>query len=154
MEKQDWKDHLRACFESIEILEKCKLETEENFKQFCEFIAERAFEALTEELKKYKIRTKFWILRGKSVSLQLKFPRSQADNFSYTISLPKNSVELKLRLLVRGRKTSKSPWEEREEPFMEKVPPDKVMKISKEELLEDIIEHYKNFTYSALTSPE
>jgi hypothetical protein len=61
---------------------------------------------------------------------------------------------MKLRLFIRVRKTSKNPWEEREEPFMDKVPPDRVMKIAKEELLEDVIEHYKSFTYSALTSPE
>jgi hypothetical protein len=154
MEKHDWRDDLRACFESIEILKKCKLETAENFKQFCEFIAEPAFEALAEELKGYGVRAKRWILKGKSISLRLHFPRSKADNFQYSISLPKNSVEMKLRLHIRARKTTKSPWEQREEPFMDKVPPDRVMKITKEELLEDVIEHYKNFTYSALTSPE
>jgi hypothetical protein len=154
MEKQDWRDSLRSCFESMEILERCKFETAENFKQFCEFIAEPAFEALAEELKEYGIKTKYWILRGRSICLRLQFSRSNVDNFQYTISLPKNSVELKLQLNIKGRKTSKSPWEEREEPFMEKVLPSKVMKITKEELLEDIIEHYKDFTYRALTSPE
>ena len=92
MEKQDWKDSLRACFESIEILERCKFETAENFKQFCEFIAEPALEALAEELKAYGIRAKYWILRGKSISLRFHSLRSKADNFQYSISLPKNSV--------------------------------------------------------------
>jgi len=154
MEKQDWRGQIKSCFESIEILEKCKLETVENFKQFCEFIAEPAFEILAEELKAYGIKAKCWILKGKSISIRLDFPGSQADNFQYSISLPKNSVELKLRLCLRVRKTAKNSGEEWEEPFMEKVPPNKVMKIAKEELLEDVIEHYKNFTYSVLTSPE
>ncbi len=154
MEKQDWKDLLKACFENIEIIERCKFETAENFKQFCEFIAEPAFEALAEELKEHGIKAKQWILRGKSISLRLQFPRSKAENFQYSISMPKNSMELKLRLSVKGRKTPQSPWEEKEEPFIEKVPADKVMKITQEELLADVIEHYKNFIYAALTSPE
>ncbi len=154
MEKQDWKDLLRAAFSSIEIIERCKFETAENFKQFAEFIAEPAFEALAEELKEYAIKAKCWILRGKSISLRLQFPKSKAENFQYTISIPKNAVEMKLRLTIRGRKTPKGPWEEKEEPFMDKVPPDRVMKITQEELLADVIEHYKTFIYAALTSPE
>ena len=154
MEKQDWRDRLRACFESIDILEKCKFETVENFKQFCEFIAEPAFEALAEELKKYGIKAKHGILRGRSISLRFYFPRSSEENFLYSIFLPKNSVELKLRLYIKGRKTIKSPWEEKDEPFIVKVPADKIIKIAKEELIEDIIEHYRDFTYAALTSPD
>lgn len=153
MEKQDWKDLLRASFSSIEIIERCQFETAENFKQFSEFIAEPAFEALADELKEYGIKAKYWILRGKSISLRLQFPKSKAENFQYIISMPKNAVELKLRLTIRGRKTPKSPWEEKTEPFMEKVPADKVMKITQDELLGDVIEHYKNFIYAALTSP-
>jgi len=154
MEKQDWKDLLRAAFSGIEIIERSKFETAENFRQFCEFIAEPAFEALAEELKEYGIKAKYWILRGKCISLRVQFAKSKAENFQYTISMPKNSVELKLRLTIRGRKNPKSAWEEKEEPFMEKVPADRVMKISQEELLADLIEHYKNFIYAALTSPE
>jgi len=154
MEKPDWKDLLRASFSSIEVIERCKFETAENFKQFSEFIAEPAFEALAEEFKEYGIKAKYWILRGKSISLRLQFPKSKAENFKYTISMPKNSVELKLRVTIKGRKTPKGPWEEKEEPFMEKVPADRVMKITQEELLADVIEQYKNFIYAALTSPE
>jgi hypothetical protein len=154
MEKQDWRDRLRACFEGIDILEKCKFETAENFKQFCEFIAEPAFETLAEELKKYGIKARYGFLRGRSISLRFYFPRSNGENFQYSIYLPKNSVELKLRLYIRGRKTMKDPWDEKDESFIEKVPADKVIKMAKEDLIEDIIEHYKNFTYAALTVPD
>jgi hypothetical protein len=154
MDKKDWKDSLRACFESTGIIEGCQVETSQNFKQFCEFIAEPAFEALADELKAYGIKVKYGIERGKSISLRLPSPQSKADNFEYTIVLPKNSVDLKLSLRIKERKAPKAPWEEREEPFMERIPPSKVMKITKEELLEDIIEHYKNFTYRALTAPD
>jgi hypothetical protein len=154
MPQGDWKDRLRACFESIEILERCRLETHENFKQFCEFIAEPAFETLVEELKAYKIKAKFRTLRGSLIHLRISFSYSRADHFHYIVSLPNNSTELKLRLRVRGRKTARSPWLEEEEPFLTEFPPDKVMKISKEELIEDVIEHYENFTLKALASPE
>lgn len=154
MEKENWKDSLRACFENIEVLERCKRETAENFKQFCEFIAEPAFEALAEELREYGIKAKFWTLKGKSISLQLSFPHSKVDNFYYIISLPKNSIQLKLRLQIRGRRTERSSLKEIEADFSEKFAPAKVMKIAKEELIESVIEFYKNFTYEAQTTPE
>jgi hypothetical protein len=152
MTADDWKDRLRICFESIEVLERCQLETRENFTQFCEFIAEPAFEALAEEMKQYKIKCKFWTRKGRSTGIELDFPGSGIDNFQYIISLPKNSVQMKLRLQLKGRKSPQAPLEESEETFMEKIPPDRVMKISKEELLSDIVERFRNYTYQALTS--
>jgi len=154
MGKDDWKNNLRGAFDSIDILERCKVETVENFKQFSEFIAEPAFEALAEELKEYGIRAKYWILKGKSVCLRFHFRRSRVDNFQYMISLPRNSVEMKLRLQIRGRTTPKSSLKEKELPFMEKVPPDRVMKITKEELIEDIIGQYKYFILEAMASAD
>ena len=152
MTADDWKDRLRIFFESIDVLERCKVETRENFKQFCEFIAEPAFESLIEEMKGYKIKCKFWTRTGKSSGIQFDFPGSGVDSFHYIISLPKNSVQMRLRLQIKGRKSAKAPLEEFEEVFMERIPPDKVMKISKEELLNDIVERFRNYTYEALTS--
>jgi hypothetical protein len=152
MKPDDWKDRLRIFFESVEVLERCKRETQENFKQFCEFIAEPAFEALAEELKTYKIKSKFWTQKGSSTGIQFEFPGGGVESFNYVIVLPKNSVQLKLRLQLKGRKSPKSTLEESEEAFMEKVPPDRVLKISKEELLYDIVERLRNFTYAVLTS--
>ncbi len=152
MTADDWKDRLRIFFESIEVLERCKHETRENFKQFCEFIAEPAFEALAEEMKTYKIKSKFWTQKGSSTGIQFDFPGGGVDSFHYVIALPKNSVQLRLRLQLKGRKSPKASLEEFEEAFMEKVPPDRVLKISKEELLSDIVERFRNYTYSVLTS--
>ena len=152
MTADDWKDRLRIFFESINVLERCQLETRENFTQFCEFIAEPAFEALTEDMKQYKIKCKFWTRRGKSTGIQFNFPSSGVNSFQYIISLPKNAVQMKLRLQIKGRKSPQAALEESEEAFLEKVPPDKVMKISKEELLSDIVERFRNYTYQALTS--
>lgn len=152
MVADDWKDRLRIFFDSIDVLERCKLETQENFMQFCEFIAEPAFEALAEEMKEYKVKCRFWTRRGKSTGIRFEFPGSGVDSFQYIISLPKNSVQMKLRLQIKGRKSPQAPTDESEEAFMERIPPDKVMKISKEELLSDIVERFKNYTYEALTS--
>jgi hypothetical protein len=152
MAADDWKDRLRIFFESIEILERCQVETRENFIQFCEFITEPAFEALVEEMKQYKIKCKFWTRKGKSTGIQFDFPGSSVDRFHYVISLPKNSVQMRLRLQIKGRKTPQAPLEEWEEGFMEKVPPERLMKIDKEELLNDIVERFRNYTYAALTS--
>ena len=152
MTADDWKDRLRIFFESIDVLERCKVETRENFKQFCEFIAEPAFEALVEEMKGYKIKCKFWTRKGKSAGIQFDFPSTGVDSFHYIISLPKKSVQMRLRLQIKGRKSPKAPLEESEEVFMEKVAADRVIKIDKEELLNDIVERFRNYTYEALTS--
>jgi hypothetical protein len=154
MAKQDWKDNLRSCFESIEILDRCRRETAENFKQFCEFIAEPAFEALATELKGYEIKTRHRIRKGGAIGLTIFFRTSRVDHFQYAILLPKNSVEMRLRLRLRGRKTPKTPLQEKIEAFLPGVLPDQVMKISKEDLIKDIISRYRDFAYESLTSPE
>jgi hypothetical protein len=154
MGNNDWQDRLRAAFESIGILEKCKHETAENFKQFCEFIAEPAFEVLGEELKAYGVRAKTWSVRGRSISLRLSSRGPQLDGFDYTISLPRNAVEMKLRLSLRARRTPKGPLKQKDEIFMAGVPSDRVMKITKEELIADIIERYKDVTLEMLTSAD
>jgi len=152
MPADDWKDRLRIFFESIEVLGRCQSETRNNFMQFCEFIAEPAFETLAEEMKEYKVKCKFWTVRGKSAGIQLNFPGSGVDSFHYIISLPRNSVQLKLVLKLKGRKSARAPLEEFEEAFMERIPPEKIMKLGKEELLNDIVERFRNYTYGALTS--
>jgi len=152
MTADDWKDRLRIFFESIEVLERCQAETRENFMQFCEFIAEPAFETLAEEMKEYKVKCKFWTVRGRSAGITFNFPNSGVDSFHYIIELPKNAVQMKLALKLKGRKSPKSPLEDFEETFMERVLPDRVMKLSKEELLDDIVERFRNYTYAAMTT--
>jgi len=152
MSADDWKDRLRMFIESVSVLERCKHETRENFKQFCEFIAEPAFEALSEEMKEYKIKAKFWTETGKSAGIRLDFPNSRVPSFHYIISLPQNFVQMKLRLRVKGPTSPDGPSQDIEKAFMESVPPEKILKFGKEELLDDIIEHFKNYVFAALTS--
>ncbi|OGD19795.1 MAG: hypothetical protein A2W03_17505 [Candidatus Aminicenantes bacterium RBG_16_63_16] len=151
MTKTDWRNQLRGCFEDIAILERCRMETAENFRQFCEFIAEPAIEALEEELKTYEIRAKHSISKGRSISLQVDFPRSKTDHFHYAIVLPKNSVELKLQARVRGRREPNGPLLESLEPFMPGILPDKVMKITREDLISAVIARYRDFIIESMS---
>jgi hypothetical protein len=148
----DWKDDLRSFFEEFTIVETSKKETLEDFDQFCEFIAEPAFEVLAEALKEFRIKAKFQRTRGKSITFQTNFPGLRIENFQYIIFLPKNSVELRLKLQIKGRMNSRSVMEKREEPFMESVSPKGVLKLKKEDIIKDVIGHYRNFILTALTS--
>jgi hypothetical protein len=154
MVKTDWKDELSSFLDDLRVIDECKVEAPEKFNQFCEFIAESSFEGLSEELKSYGIKSKIWKEKGKSITFEVDFPKSRVDNFHYVIRLPNNALDLKLRLLIRGRKNKKSQIEEKEEPFMKHIKPSDVLKLPKEELILDVIKHYKKFIYEALIHPE
>lgn len=154
MEEDGWKKSLSNFFEDLRIIEECKGETPENFNQFCEFIAEPSFESLSEELRKYGIKSEYKIKKKKWISFEVKFPKSRIDNFHYIIILPKNSVELKLKLRTRGRRTKKSLIEEKVEIFMKDVLPSEILKLPKEDLIMDVIKHYRNFCYEILNKTE
>ena len=150
----DWKLNLANYFEEMRILQESKQEALDNFNQFCEFIAEPVFESLEEEMKQYSIRTSVKRRRGKSIALSIFFPKSRIENFQYIIRLPKNSLELTLRLSVRGRKNRSSPFQEEDRPFMESVAPRDVLKLEKSALIQDVIEHFRHFNFEAFTSAE
>ena len=105
-------------------------------------------------MRDYGVKVRFRKDNGRSGNFELSFPGSNTDNFHYRIILPKNSYELKLGLVLRGRKSKSAPLEERVLEFMKGLSPAEVMKIAKEELIRDILERYRDFTYSALTSPD
>jgi hypothetical protein len=154
MAGESWKDELRKHFESIKLVEKAKADTLESFSQFCEFIAEPAFESLQEEMKEYDVKVKFHAGKGGSIGFELSFPGSNTDQFHYRIVLPKNAYELKLGLVLRGRKSKSAPLNETLLDFMKGLAPAEVMKISKEDMIRDVIERYRDFTLAATTSPD
>ncbi len=154
MEEDGWKKSLSNFLEDLRIIEECKGETPENFNQFCEFIAEPSFESLSEELRKYGIKSEYKIKKRRWISFEVKFPKSRIDNFHYIILLPRNSVELKLKLQIRGRRTKKSLIEEKVETFMKDVLPSEILKLPKEDLIMDVIKRYRNFSYEILTKTE
>lgn len=150
----DWKANLSRYFEEARIIQSSKQEALEDFDQFCEFVAEPTFENLGDELEQFEIKTRQQRAKGKWISLLFYFSGSRIDNFTYTIELPKNSLELKLQLKIKGRKDKKSPPQVSVEPFMPDYSSDQLLKLDKAELIQDIIEHYRNFNFTALTSPE
>ena len=154
MTQKAWRDELRKYFEDVQIIEKAKAETRESFDQFCEFIAEPAFDSLAEEMKEYEVKVRFRKEKGRAVHCDLSFPESRIDNFHYRIVLPRNSIQLKLGLVLKGRKYKSAPLEEKTEDFMKGLAPAAVMKLAKEDLIRDIIERYKFFNLAALTSAD
>ena len=154
MKEPAWKKDLSSFFEDVEVIAQCQQEALNDFDQFCEFIVEPAFESLAEELKKYKIKSRIKRTKNKTITFQINFPSSSIDNLSYVIYLPKNSVELKLKLRLKGRKNKNSLPETKEEPFMAQFKPSELLKLPKEEIIQDVIEHYKNFIYQTLVKLE
>ena len=154
MPDDKWKDQLRTYFEHLRIIEKCKHDTLEHFAQFVEFIAEPAAEVLHDELKPHGIRVGFRTEKGSSVTFDFSFPRSKETNFSYTVLLPKNSVELKLNRKTVGRRSPRSLTSEEFGPFFEGLSSIELMKLTKEKLLEDIIARYRDFRFRSLTMPD
>jgi hypothetical protein len=151
---KNWKENLASFFEGYRIIERSKEETLKNFNQFCEFVAEPAFEHLQEELKNYRVSSKIKRSSGRAITFQINFLNSRIENFIYIIRFPRNSIELQLRLLIRGRRNKKSPLEEKEFPFMKDVVPTEVMKIKIEDLIQDVIEQYRNFCFESATKAE
>ncbi|MFQ6070205.1 MAG: hypothetical protein ACE5LC_06745 [Candidatus Aminicenantales bacterium] len=154
MSDENWKTELKELFEGLEVIEISKKETVEKFNQFRELVAEPAFELLSEELKEYRVKSYYKKSRDCTIYFWISFPRSRKDFFHYIIYLPKNSVELNLKLLLKARRTKKSPLTEREEEFMEYRSPEEISKMRKEDLILDFIMHFRNIQYELQTRRE
>ena len=154
MGNEDWKTEVRNHFENIRILEKSQGEAIVHFDQFCEFVVEPAFEGLAEELLQYGVKAKQQRTNNRAIRLTVNFPGRKIDQYQYRICLPKNAVETRLVLTTKARKRPASEYEVKEEAFMPSLSPAEVLKIAKEDIILDVLEHYKNFTYEALTSPD
>ncbi len=154
MGNTDWRTELKDHFENVRILAKCQAETLIHFEQFCEFIVEPAFEALAEEIASFGVKLKFQRSKGRDIRAGLSFPGSKDEQFQYKIVLPKNAVELRLRLHTRGRKNLKTDYETGEGEFMPGMSSAMVLKLAKETIILDILAHYRDFIYKTLTSPD
>ena len=154
MAKIDWKKELANHFENVRVIELCQAETVAQFDQFCEFIAEPAFESLAEELDQRRIKSEQAVTKGRSIRFSICFPGLKEEQFQYRISLPKNAVELRLKLQVRARTTPKADYQTTDEDFMPGLFPFKVLRMDKDEVVADVVRHYCHFCYTALTSPD
>ena len=52
---EDWRSDLTACFEDLKVVERCREEALEHFSQFCEFVAEPAFESLADAVSCFEL---------------------------------------------------------------------------------------------------
>ncbi|MDW7761763.1 MAG: hypothetical protein SCM96_14150 [Acidobacteriota bacterium] len=154
MKNKNWKQELKAHFDNLRVIESCKAESLLKFEQFCEFIAELAFESLSGELKAKGVRSKIRKEKGRSIGLEIRVPGPRPGNFEYRLILPRNSVDLKMTLRTRGRWADKPEAQETAEPFMEGEDSAIVLKTAKETIILDVIERYRNFVYAGLTSPD
>ncbi|NTV80869.1 MAG: hypothetical protein HGA24_05535 [Candidatus Aminicenantes bacterium] len=154
MGKIDWKKELANHFENVRVIELCQAETVAQFDAFCEFIAEAAFESLTDELARYRIKSEHHNVKGRSIRFTILFPGSKDEQFHYSISLPKNSVELRLKLQIKARRSPKTEYQATDEDFMPELFPFKVLRMDKDEVVADIVKHYTGFCYTTLTSPD
>lgn len=153
MGNDDWKTEVRNHFENIRILEKSQGEAVVHFEQFCEFVVEPAFESLAEELLQYGVRARHQRANSREIRLTINFPGKKIDQYQYRICLPKNAVETRLILTTKGRKSPASEYDVKEEGFMPSLGPAEVVQVTKEDIILDVLEHYKNYAYEALTSP-
>jgi len=154
MTQKTWRDVLRKYFDDVRIIENAKVETMKSFDQFCEFIAEPAFESLEEEMKEYGVKVSFRKEKGRAFHFNISFPGSRIDNFQYRIILPRNSSQLNLGLVLKRRKARNAPLEEVRDEFMRDVTPSAVLKLAKEDLIRDIIDRYQFFNLVALMSTD
>lgn len=150
-----WKERLRSVLGDFDLLEKCKRDTLENFEQFYEFIAEPAFESLRLELRAYRLKASYGRLKKRRMLyFRVNFPRSRTENFYYILVLPKNAVEMRLKMIVRGRRTPQAAFEDREDAFLPGLSPREIMKMERETLILDVIARYQEFNYRARTTPD
>jgi hypothetical protein len=144
---KDWKSELASFIDEYRVIESCIGETLEKFDRFCEFIAEPAFDSLKDELKIYNISSSYHKEKGKSIGFQIEYSSSLLNNFAYTLLLPRDSIELKLKVHLKAQRSRKDPEEEVEFPFLDGLNPDDVLEINKEDLIRDVIKRFRSFCF-------
>ena len=154
MAEQDWKKDLRSCFDDLQVIDRCRSEAVGQFDKFCEYVVEPAFEALIEEFLRHEIKCRTVRIKGSSIQLEVKFPRSKEDHFHYSLWLPKHVVELKMKLTLRCRKAPGGPMEEKTMAFIAKAPAAEILRIDKDALAQDVVARYKKFLYETAVISE
>jgi hypothetical protein len=150
----EWKVELANFFEELRILKASKQETIKDFNQFCEFVVEPAYESLEDEFSQYGIKSRIIKIKDKSIAFQINFGKSRISQFKYILYLPQGSLKLRLKLKLRGRKTKKSEAEESIQDFMKETEPKNMLDMDKEQVIQDIIEKYRDFIYKSEAAVE
>jgi hypothetical protein len=150
MDNGNWKDDLKAVFDDLRVIEKCRAEALERFVEFCAYVAEPAFKALEGEFLHFRVKSKYRTHPGASVHLMVLFPGSRIDQFHYILWMPKNSVELKLKLTIQGRRSTAGPLEEKTMPFIVKSTAKEILQIDIDALAQDIVARYRKFLFEGV----
>ena len=150
MDNGSWKDDLKAVFDDLRVIETCRAEALERFGEFCVYVAEPAFEALESAFLQFRVKSKYRTIRGVSIHFGVRFPGSRVDQFHYILWMPKNSVELKLKLTIQGRRSPAGPLEERTVPFIVKSTAKEILQIDIDALAQDVIARYRKFLFEGV----
>jgi hypothetical protein len=152
--KPDWKDEIRTCFEDLRILERCRAEVDGQFAYLSDAVVEPAFAGVAGELKRHRVRCRYWRTRDRALHFQASFPGRKETQFEYILSVPARAVELVLTLTVRGRPLPSAEVQEKSFPFLPRTSAAEILKMDKDDLAHDIVARYKLYvTESAIDLP-
>jgi len=154
MTNSDWRNEIKACFDDLRILEKCRAEVGEQFAHFSDFVTESAFAGVAEEFKSYGVRCKYWRTRDNKLHFQAAFPGRKETQFEYVLWVPRKAVELTLMMTVKGRPSPTGEFLEKSFPFLKKTPPAEILKMNRDDLAHDIVSRYKHFVTKSAITPD
>jgi hypothetical protein len=147
--KPDWEDEIRACFDDLRILERCRNEVDGQFAYLSDAAVEPAFAGVAEALKGFGVRCKYWRTREKALHFQAAFPGRSEVQFEYVLAVPAKAAELTLVLTVRGRPSPGGAIQEKSFPFLTRTPAAEILKMDKDDLAHDIVARYKRYVTEA-----
>ncbi len=127
---------------------------DEQFAYLSDAVVEPAFAGVAGELKRHRVRCRYWRTRDKALHFQAAFPGRKETQFEYILSVPARAVELVLTLTVRGRPQPSAEAQEKSFPFLPRTSAAEILKLDKDDLAHDIVARYKLYvTESAIDWP-
>ncbi|OQX54750.1 MAG: hypothetical protein B5M54_04725 [Candidatus Aminicenantes bacterium 4484_214] len=151
--KDEIKNKLNSFFEDIRIIEQSQEEAKLEFEQFCEFIAEPAFEELIEGLEEMGSKARIIKSPREWILIRINFNFSQPIVFEYKLELIPKTVRLKLNQIVRYRLAKEREWQERVELFQLESQEKDLIKIDKNVLLAHFLKTCQEHLFRFVTSP-
>ncbi len=154
MVKPEWTYEIGSCFDDLRILEKCRAEVDAHFIRFYESVAEPAFRALADELKRHKVRCRYGRAKDNRFRLEASFPGRREAQFEYALWVPPKAVEFSLQLTVQGRTAPFGKIMEKTFPFLQSLPVEDILAMVPEDLAHDFVARYKRFVTEAALTPD
>lgn len=152
--KEEIKKKLSSLFEDIRIIEQSQEEAKIQFDQFCEFIAEPAFEDLIEGLEEIGCKARIFKNPQKWILIRVNFNFLQPVVFEYKLQLAPKAINLDLIQVIRYRLAKEKEWKEKSEPFQPELQESDLLKLEKNDLLSHFIGICREHLFHFLTSPK